>query len=112
MEDRFAVLDRGDPPGGKGTAVSNAVHLVDDRYPRIPWPQEVSVERMDRPVSAPAVPDGAPGCDQRLGGDLSSEDPQPLLVRTEPSVQIDLKCLEIKEVDECVKGGGHGSIFA
>lgn len=51
--------------------------------------------------------DRAPGGDERLGGDLSAEDPLDRTVRALAAKQVHFDCLEVEEVEECCRTRAH-----
>jgi hypothetical protein len=79
VEDGVAVLDGDDATGGEGAAVTDAVHLVEDRLGGIAGPQEVRVQGVHH-----AAVHRAPRGHQRLAGHLSAEHPLAILLRLRP----------------------------
>jgi hypothetical protein len=96
VENRLAPLYRSNPAGGKGLPVAYSVHLVQDRNSRIARAQKIGVQRMDRPLEAATVGHGPPGSDEGLGCDLTAEDAEAVLGRTETSVNIHFELFEVK----------------
>jgi hypothetical protein len=112
MKDRLSFLDRRDPPSGKRAPVSNAVHLIQDRYTRVTRTQEICVQGVNRAFDSRAIGDGSPSGDQGLCSDLAAEHPKALLRRAEPSIEVNLQRFEIEEFQEFYERGRHHSIMA
>ena len=115
VEDRLAVLDGHDPPGGERLPVADPVDLVDDGDGRVAGSQEVGVERVD-PLSlaAPAAVvgetppnpralDGAPRRHQGLAGHLAAEHPGPVVLPAHAPEEVDLQGLEVEQGDELLQ---------
>ena len=105
-EDRLAVLDGGDAPGGEARAVAQPVDLIEDRAADVAGAHEVSVQRMDGPVGG----DGLGCCRCRLAEHLAAEDRAPAEVLAAPAKQIAIQSLETEEIDECGEDGLHGRV--
>ncbi len=106
IEDRLALLDRGDPARGEGPPVAHPLHLVHDRHPGDAGAQEVRVQRVDRAVAL----HGAPRGHQRLAGDLPAEDPLEGLLRAGAAEDVDLDLLQIEQIDQSLGGVRHQRI--
>jgi hypothetical protein len=102
-EDRFAVLDRGHPPGGEGPAVPHPVHDVDERHRGITRPDEVGMQRVHWPVGG----NGTAGGDQRLPCHLAPEDPLPPVVGAAAAEDIGLDLLQVEQVDQAIECLAH-----
>ena len=89
----LAVLDGHHPAGGERAAVPQAVDLVEHGHLRVAGPQEVAVQRVDRPRRV----DGPGRRHQGLPGHLAAEDPLAVLVGELPSEDVDLDGLEVEE---------------
>lgn len=111
MEDGFAPLDGCDPTSGKRSPVSNTVHLVQDRDPRVAGTEKVGVQGMHRTFGASAIGHGPSRRDEGLCRDLSAEDAQALVRGAAAPVQVDLEGFQVEQVEEIVEGGGHGPIL-
>ncbi len=107
VEDRAPVLDRDHPAGGERPAVADAVDLVEDRNARVPWPEEVGVQRV-----RPSRVDRAAGRGQRLSRHLPAEDALAVLVRTHPAEDVHFDRFEIEQVDEEVEIEAHATILS
>ncbi len=104
VEDGPAVLDGDDTAGREGTAVADAVDLIEDGRRRVAWAQEVRVQGMDA-----AQLDRPPGGHEGLGGDLAAEDAKSRLVEVLAPEDVHLDRLEVQQFDELAQGLGHGS---
>src|SRR6266700_4254735 len=103
-EDDLPVLNRRHPASGERTAVPDPVHQVDQRHGWIAGPDEVSVQRMDRPV----IGHGTAGGDECLAGHLPAEYPLPPLVFRAPAAEdVELDLLEVKQRHHGVQRLAH-----
>ena len=108
VEDRPAVLDRDHAARHEGSAVADAVHLVEDRDPGITRPQEVGVQRVHR-----SLVDGASGSDECLAGHLSAEHPLTVLVGLDTSEDVDLDGFDVEQIEHVVECGlGHAVVLS
>jgi len=92
-EDRLALLDRDDAPGGEALAVAQAIDLVDDRAADIAGAHEVAVQRVDDPPAA----DGLRRRGQRLSDHLPAEDRTPAEILAAAAEQVAVDALEAEQ---------------
>ena len=102
VEDRPAVLDGDDAPGGEAAPVADPVDLVEDRHRRVAGAQEVGVQRVH---VALRLVDRAARRDQSLAGHLTAEHPLALVVGRAPAEDVDLDRLQVEQRHEVVDGG-------
>src|SRR5215469_642484 len=103
-EDRLAVLNGGDPAGRERPPVPQPLHGVDERHRRVPWPDEVRVQRVHRPVGR----DGPARRDERLARHLAAEDTLPaLILRAAAAEHVLLDLLQIEQRDQPVERSLH-----
>ncbi len=105
VEDRLAVLDGDDAPGGEAAAVADAVDVVDDRHLGVAELEEVGVHRMHPAVGV----DGASCGHQRLGEHLAAVDPVTVAVEALTPEQVDLERLEVEKGDQIVERSSRRS---
>src|SRR6185437_8704063 len=80
------------------------VYEVDKRHGRVAWPDEVGVQRVDRPV----VGHRAAGRHQRLACHLTAEHALPALtLRAAAAEDVELDLLKIKQLNHGIKSLGH-----
>ena len=82
------------PLPGEGT-VESAVVVEHPVHPGL-------VERCPYVVAVVSL-DGAPGCNERLGGDLTSEDAHPTFLGAVAAEDVEIEFLEIEQRDEVVE---------
>ncbi len=99
-----SVLDGLDAPRREAAAVTDALHLVDDRMRRIAGEQKVTMQRMRRPglVHRP------PGRDQGLAQHLPAVDPLPADLGAHAAKKVLLERLEIEDLQQGVEGSLRG----
>jgi hypothetical protein len=100
-EDRPAVLDRYHPASRKRLPVADPVDVVDDRHPRIAWPEEVRVQG----VHAALDWHGAACRDQCLGRHLPTEDPCRGVRRADAAEKVVLNALQVQQGHQTVHHG-------
>src|SRR5215470_12540154 len=103
----MTVLDRHNAPRGEAAAVANAVDFVDNGDLGIAGQQEITMERMRRPVGD--LVDCAAGSHQRLANDLAAENALPAHLRRAASKQIYLDRFEIEDGEQIRYSRGHRS---
>ncbi|CAM5336582.1 hypothetical protein SHIRM173S_12016 [Streptomyces hirsutus] len=98
------MLDRDDPPGGEGAAVTDPVDGVDNGRAGVAGAQEVRVQGVGGPVRG----DGPPGGDQRLRGDLPAEDAGDDGEAGLAAEDVLLDLLEVEQIEEFLECLAHG----
>src|SRR5262245_22175338 len=94
----MAVLDGGHAPRREASPIADALDLIDDRHLGIAAENEISVQRMRRPLCD--FFDGAAGRHQRLTDHLPAIDALPARLRRTAAKQVYLQRLEIENVQQ------------
>lgn len=97
-EDRVTMLYGHDAACRKGSAVTNAVHLVNDRHLGVARPHEIPVQGMDMAIRL----DGTLRRDQRLGYGLSAEDALPIQIGAATTEQVVFQPLQVENAKQFV----------
>src|SRR5690606_38841871 len=97
-EDRVTMLYGHDAACRKGSAVTNAVHLVNDWHLGVARPHEIPVQGMDMAIRL----DGTLRRDQRLGYGLSAEDALPIQIGAATTEQVVFQPLQVENAKQFV----------
>jgi uncharacterized protein len=103
-QDRLAILDRLHTPRREGAAVAHAVDFIDDRQAHVAGAQKVRVQRM-RDTGG----NRAAGGHQGLADDLAAEHAFAAQVARLSAEQVDLKVLEVEQIDQILQNAIHDS---
>ena len=112
MEDSFAPLDGGDAPSGEGTAITDTVDLVNDRYVRVTRTEKVGVQGAHGTSRPSPITDRSARGDEGLRCDLAAKDVETLVGWAGAPVEVHLQGFQVQEREEIVESGGHGPILA